>query len=421
MDNRTAPARPNAATLPAPSDSPVLLAEAMRWFGPSDPIPLADIRQTGATDIFTALHEIPYGEEWPQAEIEARRDLIAAAGLSWSVVESVPVHESIKTRTGDFQRHIENYKATLRNLAAAGIRTVIYNFMPALDWIRTDMAHTHADGAEGLLYDPIKLAAFDLFGLARPGAESDFTPEQRTAAAAFWEKLGSAGQAAFIRQTLDFFPGLKGQVSIDDLRGMLAPYAQIDAAKLKEHLKRFLEEIVPVAAEVGVALAIHADDPPFPILGLPRIISTEDDLADLVAMVDSPANGICYCNGSLGARPSNDLPKIARRFASRIHAVHLRTVVHTEGGVFYEGAHLAESAKMAAVVRTLLEETRRRYAAGEPNWQLVFRPDHAHKILDDFRRPEPACPGYPLIGRLRGISELRGLQHGISAMIGAAT
>jgi len=417
MDHQTsAPACDTAASAPH-TNSPVLLAEAMRWFGPGDPIPLADIRQTGATDIFTALHEIPYGEEWPLPEIEARRDLIAAAGLRWSVVESVPVHESIKTRTGDFLRHIENYKATLQNLAAAGIRTVIYNFMPALDWIRTDMAHTHADGAEGLLYDPIKLAAFDLFGLARPGAEADFTPEQRSAAAAFWEMLGSAGQAAFIRQTLDFFPGLKGQVSIDDLRGMLAPYAQIDSATLKTHLKRFLEEIVPVAEQVGINLAIHADDPPFPILGLPRIISTEDDLADLVAMVDSPANGICYCNGSLGARPTNDLPKIARRFASRIHAIHLRTVVHAGNGVFYEGAHLADSAKMAAVVRTLLEETRRRHAAGEPNWQLVFRPDHAHKILDDFRRPEPACPGYPLIGRLRGISELRGLQHGISAML----
>jgi len=407
----------NAATPPSHADSPVLLAEAMRWFGPSDPIPLTDIRQTGATDIFTALHEIPYGEEWPQAAIEARRDLIATAGLRWSVVESVPVHESIKTRTGDFRRHIESYKSTLRNLAAADIRTVIYNFMPALDWIRTDMAHTHADGAEGLLYDPIKLAAFDLFGLARPGAEADFTPEQRAAATAFWQNLGSEGQAAFIRQTLDFFPGLKGQISLDDLRGMLAPYAQIDAAKLKTHLKLFLEEIVPVAAQVGVALAIHPDDPPCSILGLPRIISTEDDLADLVAMVDSPANGICYCNGSLGARPSNDLPRIARRFATRIHAIHLRTVVHTDGGVFYEGSHLADSAKMAAVVRTLLEETRRRHAAGEPNWQLVFRPDHAHKILDDFRRPEPACPGYPLIGRLRGISELRGLQHGIAAML----
>jgi len=418
MDNHaSASTSPTAAAPARHPSSPVLLAEAMRWFGPSDPIPLADIRQTGATDIFTALHEIPYGEEWPLTEIEARRDLIAAAGLRWSVVESVPVHENIKTRMGDFRRHIENYKATLRNLAAANVRTVIYNFMPALDWIRTDMTHTHPDGAEGLLYDPIKLAAFDLFGLARSGAEADFTPEQRNAAAAFWEKLGSAGQAAFIRQTLDFFPGLKGQVSLDDLRGMLAPYAQIDSAKLKEHLKLFLEEIVPVAAEVGVNLAIHPDDPPCSILGLPRIISTEQDLADLVAMVDSPANGICYCNGSLGARPSNDLPKIARHFASRIHAVHLRTVVHTEGGIFYEGAHLADSAKMAAVVRTLLEETRRRHAAGTPNWQLVFRPDHAHKILDDFRRPEPACPGYPLIGRLRGISELRGLQHGISAML----
>lgn len=404
------------ATMKTPSPLP-LMEESMRWFGPADTVTLAEIRQTGATGIFSSLHEIPYGELWPLATIEQRRDVIAAAGLRWSVVESVPVHESIKTRTGDFARHIANYQQTLRHLGAAGIRTVVYNFMPVLDWVRTDLHHRLPDGAEALLYDPVKFAAFDLFALARPDAEKDFPSEQRASAKIFWDNLGETGRAQFTRQTLDLFPGVKLNVSLDGLRAMLAHYATIDAAKLKENLSLFLEAIVPVAAESGVNLAIHPDDPPFSVLGLPRIVSTEQDLADILAMVNNSSNGLCYCTGSLGARTDNNLPQIVRRFASRIHSAHLRTVVHNPDGTFFEGAHLANSVTMYAVVRALIEEQARRQSTEPSAKPIAFRPDHGHKILDDFRRAEPTCPGYPLIGRLRGLAELRGLQLGIAHSI----
>jgi mannonate dehydratase len=390
------------------------MEESMRWFGPNDTVSLAEIRQTGATGIFSSLHEIPYGEEWPEAKIAERQAVIAAAGLRWTAVESVPVHESIKTRAGDFEHHIANYQATLRHLGAAGIRTVVYNFMPVLDWVRTDLHFRLPDGAEALLYDPVKFAAFDLYALARPAAKNDFTADVQAAAKKFWDSLGATGQEQFTQQTLDLFPGVRLNVSLDDLRAMLARYATIDARQLKKHLQLFLAAIVPVAAAAGVKLAIHPDDPPFPVLGLPRIVSTEQDLADILAMVNDAANGLCYCTGSLGARLDNDLAGIARRFASRIHSVHLRSVVHEADGVFYEGAHLAGSADMYEVVRALIEEQARRKAAGQTDGQIAFRPDHGHKILDDFKRPEPTCPGYPLIGRMRGLAELRGVQYAIA-------
>lgn len=391
----------------------LLMEESMRWFGPTDTVSLAEIRQTGATGIFSSLHDIPYGEEWPQQEIERRRDLIAGAGLRWTAVESVPVHESIKTRTGDFARHIANYQETLRRLGAAGIQTVVYNFMPVLDWVRTDLHYRLPDGAEALLYDPVKFAAFDLFALARPEAAADFTSAQKAAAKNYWDGLDDHGRNEFTQQTLNLFPGVKLNVSLDDLRTMLGRYAAIDARQLKEHLRLFLAAIVPVAAAAGVRLAIHPDDPPFPVLGLPRIVSTEQDIADILDMVNDAANGLCYCTGSLGARLDNDLPGIAGRFAPRIHAAHLRNVVHAADGVFFEGAHLAGNADMYAVVRVLLAEQQRRHIAKRADWQIAFRPDHGHKILDDFRRAEPTCPGYPLIGRMRGLAELRGLQHAI--------
>lgn len=394
-----------------------LLEEAMRWFGPADSVSLHEIRQTGATAIFSALHDIPYGEAWPAERIAQRRDEIAAAGLAWRVVESVPVHESIKTRTGDFARHIENYRTTLRRLGAAGIEVVVYNFMPVMDWVRTDLRHTLADGSEALLYDPVKFAAFDLFALARPGAERDFTAEQRAAAAAFWQSQSEAQRDAFVRQTLDLFPGVRLGLTLDDFRAMLARYGTLDAAKLKEHLRLFLEAVVPTAAAAGVRLAIHPDDPPFSVLGLPRIVSNEADLAEVIAMVDAPANGLCYCTGSLSARADNDLAGIVRRLGARIHAVHLRSVQREPNGVFFEANHLEGSADMPAVMRALLEEQARRIAGGRRDWQVALRPDHGHLLLDDFRRAAPACPGYPLIGRLRGLAELRGLQVGISAML----
>jgi mannonate dehydratase len=394
-----------------------LMLEALRWFGPGDSVTLAELRQTGATAIFSALHEIPYGDAWPADAIVQRREEIAAAGLEWRVVESVPVSEAIKTRTGDFQRHIEDYAVTLERLGAAGIRVVVYNFMPVMDWVRTDLRHRLPDGTEALLYDPVKFAAFDLFALQRKGAEKDFSPLQRQAAERFWASQSAAERDAFVRQTLDLFPGVRLGLTLGDFREMLARYAAIDRAALRENLKRFLDMIVPVAERAGVRLAIHPDDPPFPVLGLARIVSTEADLAAILAMRDSPANGVCFCTGSLGVRADNDLPGMARRLGSRIHAIHLRSVQREPDGVFFEANHLEGDANLPAVVRALLEEQAKRRRAGRTDWQVALRPDHGHVMLDDFRRPAPACPGYPLIGRVRGLAELRGLQVGVSSML----
>lgn len=389
----------------------------MRWFGPADSVGLEEIRQTGATAIFSALHEIPYGEAWPAERILERRDAIAAAGLVWRVVESVPVSEAIKTRTGDFARHIENYRVTLQRLGAAGIKVVVYNFMPVIDWVRTDLCQRLPDGTETLVYDPKKFAAFDLFALGRPGAEADFTPAQRAAAHDYWTALGAAGRERFIRQTLDLFPGVRLNLSLEDFRAMLGRYARIDAAQLQQHLRLFLEAVVPAAEAAGVRLAIHPDDPPFPVLGLPRIVSTEDHLRSILTLVDSPANGICFCTGSLSVRADNDLPGIVRRLGPRIHAVHLRAVQREPDGVFHEANHLEGSVDMPAVVHALLEEQAARQRQHRGDWRVAFRPDHGRAMLDDFRRPAPACPGYPLIGRLRGLAELRGLQLGLSTAL----
>jgi mannonate dehydratase len=400
-----------------PPMPPNLMEEAMRWFGPSDSVTLNEIRQTGATAIFSALHEIPYGEAWPEDVIAQRKAAIEKAGLTWRVVESVPVHESIKTRTDDFARHIENYRVTLERLGAAGIEVVVYNFMPVMDWVRTDLHHRLPDGSEALLYDPVKFAAFDLFALQRPDAEQAWSAAQRAQADSFWKSQTSAERAAFTKQTLDLFPGVRLGLTVDDFRAMLARYREIDARKLKEHLRLFLEAVVPAAESAGVRLAIHPDDPPFSVLGLARIVSTEQDLREILSLVDSPANGLCYCTGSLSARGDNDLAGIVRRLGARIHAVHLRSVQREPNGVFYEANHLEGSADMPAVVQMLLEEQAARRRAGRRDWQITLRPDHGHLLLDDFTRAAPACPGYPIIGRLRGLAELRGLQHGISRML----
>lgn len=386
----------------------------MRWFGPDDSVSLAEIRQTGATAVYSALHEVPYGEAWPADAIARRQAEIAAAGLAWRVVESVPVSEAIKTRTGDWARHVANYAATLERLGAAGIRIVVYNFMPVMDWVRTDLRHRLADGREALRYDPAKFAAFDLFALGRPGADADWSPAQAEAARTYWGSLDEVGRAAFTAQTLDLFPGVRLGLTVDDFRAMLARYASLGAERLREHLRLFLAAIVPVAERAGVRLAIHPDDPPFPVLGLPRVVSTEEDLRAVTAMVDSPANGLCYCTGSLGVRADNDLPGIVRRLGGRIHAVHLRSVQWESDGAFHEAGHLEGSADMPAVVAALLDEQAARRGGGRDDWRLPLRPDHGHTMLDDFRRPAPACPGYPLIGRLRGLAELRGLQVGLA-------
>ena len=393
----------------------LLLEESFRWFGPADPVPLHYIRHAGATAVFTSLHQIPYGELWPRDAICERKEQLAAAGLRWAAVESVPVHENLKTGSGDLKTLLENYAQTLRNLAAEGVQTVVYNFMPVLDWVRTDMRHVLPDGTECLLYDPVKFCAFELHALKRPGAESDFTPEQIDAAARWWSTLSDDDRATFIKTIIDVFPGVKWGLSLDDIRAMLGRYAHIGRAELTANLGRFLNHVVPVAAECGVRLAIHPDDPPFSVLGLPRIVSTAEDIAALFALADDEVNGLCFCSGSFGARPDNDLPAMARRFASRIHAVHLRATKRLPSGVFFEADHLDGDVDMPAILRVLLDEQDRRRAAGRADWRLPLRPDHGHVMMQDLDHYVPLTPGYSAIGRMRGLAELRGVMHGLRA------
>jgi len=389
------------------------LEEGFRWFGPGDPVPLEFIRQAGATAVFTSLHQIAYGDVWPREAIRERKQLLEAAGLSWTAVESVPVHEDIKTGRGDLGRLFENYQNTLRNLAAEGIHTVVYNFMPVLDWVRTDMRWTLPDGSESMHYDPVRFAAFEIHALNRPGAEADYSSEQLVLAAAWWASLDAAAREEFVRTIIDVFPGVKWALSLDDIREMLAKYDGMGSDGLRHNLARFLEAIIPVAEEVGVRMAIHPDDPPFSVLGLPRIVSTAGDIEAIFKMVESQSNGLCFCTGSFSARADNDLPLMVRKFAPRIHTVHLRSTQLLPDGSFYEANHLEGSVNMPAVVRNLLDEQDRRRAAGRADWQITLRPDHGHTMMDDLPKPMGITPGYSCIGRMRGLSELRGLMLGL--------
>lgn len=390
-----------------------LLEESFRWFGPKDPVPLSFIRQAGAEAVFTALHDIPYGEVWPVEAIRERKALLAACRLRWTAVESLPIHEDIKTGRGDFTRLINNYSESLKNLASEGIATVIYNFMPVLDWVRTELRQVLADGSECLLFNPVHFAAFELFAFQRPGAALDYDSEIRERASEWWASLDASGREAFIQMIIDVFPGVKLNLTLDDLRERLNRYGGIDADLLRVNFARFLQAVVPVAEQVGVRLAVHPDDPPFPLLGLPRIVSTASDLEKIFAMADSPANGLCFCTGSLGARPDNELSAMARQFAPRIHAVHLRSTQLEADGSFYEADHLRGSVNMPAVVRALLDEQDRRQSEGRPDFRLPFRPDHGHTMMDDLIKPPFPNPGYSCIGRMRGLAELRGLMVGL--------
>lgn len=381
------------------------MLETWRWFGPLDDITLPEIRQTGAKGIVTALHEIPYGEVWPLEAILARKAMIEAAGLVWSVVESLPVHEDVKRGGGDLPRIFANYRESLRNLGRAGIRTVCYNFMPVLDWTRTDLAHPMPDGALALRFDAVRFAAFDALMLQRPGAEADHAPEVLAAARAWFGAAAEAEKEALLAAIMAGLPGAFDRYDIPGLRRMLASYAGIDAAALKAHLARFLREVIPAAEEAGIAMCMHPDDPPRPILGLPRIVSNRRDLADLLAMADSPANGITFCTGSLGAGAGNDVAAMAREFAPRVAFLHLRNVTKEPDGSFHEADHLGGDTDMPAVIAAFLEEERRRGA------ELPFRPDHGHVLLSDAGRR--THPGYTLIGRLRGLAELRGVIAGL--------
>lgn len=396
----------------------IALREAFRWFGPEDPVGLRDIRQCGCRGVFTSLHHVPYGEVWSREEIATRKALLAEFGLEWVAVESLPVSEEIKTRTGECERHLENYRRSIRNLGAAGLEVVIYNFMPVLDWVRTDLAFVLEDGSECLRFDPVRWAAFELFVLRREGASRDFRPEQIAAAETFFSGLSAEERATFERRVIDTFPGVRFGHSIEDVRALLAKYAGADSVALKGHLRLFLEAVVPTCEEAGVRLAVHPDDPPLPLLGLPRVVSCEADVRDLVGMADSPANGLCFCTGSFSARPENDLPGMIERWGHRINAFHLRSTQRAGDGSFHEANHLEGSVDMFEVVKAALLESSRRRAAGRRDWQLAFRPDHGHRILDDLRKPPPPNPGYSCLGRLRGLAEIRGLQLGIARSLG---
>ena len=390
--------------MPIPIPNSFKMEEAMRWFGPEDPVPLSFIRQAGASAVFTSLHQIPYGEAWPRETIRERKQLIEAAGLRWAAVESVPVHEDIKTGQGDLTRLFENYTTSLRNLAAEGLHIVIYNFMPVLDWVRTDMRWQLPDGSESMHFDPVRFAAFEVHALQRHGAEDDYTPEQLDRAASWWKTLDEAARDAFVRSIIDVFPGVRWALSLDDIRAMLARYDGIGESELRGNLARFLRAVIPVAEELGIRMAIHPDDPPFSVLGLPRIVSTAADVEAVFQMADSPSNGLCFCTGSFSARADNDLPAMAKQFAPRIHAAHLRSTQLEPDGSFYEADHLAGSVDMPAVVHELL--------AGRDG-TIPFRPDHGHTMMDDLPKPHGITPGYSCIGRMRGLAELRGLMLGL--------
>ena len=389
------------------------LEQTWRWFGPADPIPLQHIRQAGATGIVTALHHAPNGTVWPVDEIRKRKEEIERCGLRWSVVESVPVHEDIKQAKGDAEKYLANYGQSLRHLAACGVNIVCYNFMPLLDWTRTQTAWLLPDGAEALRFDAVDAALFDLHILRRQGAEQDHSPEIRQSAARRFAQM-TAGQKEEIQRTILLgLPGTVDDMTLEEFRGKLRQYAAIDSKRLRENHAAFLRCVVPIAEECGVSLCIHPDDPPFPIFGLPRIAGTADDLAALLAAVDSPANGITFCTGSLGAHPTNDLPAMFRRFGSRVHFLHLRNVRREADGSFFEAEHLGGSTDMAAVMEAVIEELDARAARGN-HTPLPMRPDHGHRMLGDLQHEFYA--GYSAIGRLRGLAELRGLERGIRHM-----
>ena len=386
-----------------------------RWFGPHDPVSLEAIRQCGCEAVFTALHGIPAGEEWTPQAIAERKALIEAAGLEWVVVESLPVSEAIKTASGDWQAHLDAYCRSLENLAAAGILRVVYNFMPVLDWVRTDLAITLPDGSRTVGYDPVRWAAFDLFVLGRTSAAADYTPGARERAEAYYGGLDAEARRQLETDIIDIFPGHAGGMELNDIRVMMDRYKGIDRGRLRENLAAFLARVLPVAEAAGVQLAIHPDDPPFPVLGLPRIVSTLEDLEFVTGLSNSPANGICICPGSLGVRPDNDLAQMMDRLSGRIAAVHLRNIHREASGAFREAPHLDGVVDMPVLVRILLEEQARRRAAGRADWRLPMRPDHGLTLLDDLAKPPPVTPGYTVIGRMKGLAELRGLQQGLLA------
>ena len=386
------------------------MTQTMRWFGPSDPVRLRDIRQAGASGIVTALHDVPNGAVWERGAIAARKAMIEAAGLDWTVVESLPVEEGIKTRSREWDRLIDDYRQSLTNLAACGIDVVTYNFMPLLDWTRTDLVWELPDGARALRFEPVAVAAYDLFILQRPGARDAYADALQEAATARYAAMDDAARATLERTIIAGLPGSEeGFTSAEFLRAV-DTYGDIDATRLRDNHVAFLEAVCPLADELGIRLVVHPDDPPFPIFGLPRVVSTEADVADLFARVPNRSNGLCLCTGSFGVRADNDLPGMVDRLGDRIGFLHLRSVQREPDGAFHEAAHLEGDAGMAAVVAAV-----HRLSVREGR-SIPMRPDHGHQMLDDLGRT--VNPGYSLLGRMRGLAELRGLERGIAFAAG---
>ena len=377
----------------------------MRWFGPNDPVSLSDLRQAGCSGVVTALHQVPVGEVWGMTDIKARIKLIEDAGMTWTVIESLPVHDDIKKKQGNYKQLIENYKHSLLNVAACGLKVVTYNFMPVLDWLRTDTAYVMRDGSTALYFERAAFIAFDLFLLRRPGAESDYTTEEITSATERYARMTVAEKEKLFRNAMLGLPGSDEAFTVDEVLQALSSYKGIDDKKLQENLFYFLREIIPTAESAGLKMAIHPDDPPYPVLGLPRIVSTAQHVEALLNAVPSPANGLCFCTGSFGAGVGNDVLQMLKQFGNHVHFLHLRNTKKDAAGNFYEADHLDGDTDMFAIVKEVVDLMQRKDIA------IPMRPDHGHQMLDDLKKT--TYPGYSAIGRLRGLAELRGLEMGI--------